>query len=63
MKSAQFISIHEKTSHSSWLCINDNLPEMSHSDPDSGFWSFGLVGLQVQEGYARRGYCPRQFFL
>ena len=22
---------------------------MSHCDPDWGFWSFGLIGLQVQE--------------
>ena len=31
----------KKTSNSSGLCINDNLLEMSHCDPDSGFWSFG----------------------
>ena len=34
---------------SSSVVYNDNLLEMSHRDPDLGFWSFGLIGLWVQE--------------
>ena len=30
-----------KTSNSSWLCLNKNLPEMSHYDPDSGSGALG----------------------
>ena len=56
MKSAQFISIQAKLPIGSWLCINDNLLEVSHCDPDSGSGALEEVGLQVQEGYARRGY-------
>ena len=34
MQSAQFISIQAKHPISSWLCINDDLPEIRHIDPD-----------------------------
>ena len=32
---------YKQTSNSSWLCINDNLPEMSHYGPDSGSGASG----------------------
>ena len=54
MKTKSICSLHNlfqyKNKHPIVLvAYNDNLPEVSHRDPDSGFSSFGLIGLRVQE--------------